>query len=80
MITWAKKVAWVGMVVVDEEPENPGYCKIQIRLSIPGGRCAFGGGDTREEAIEDAAYGMSIDCGSVARKIMEHEWAQIAHT
>ncbi|KKN99041.1 hypothetical protein LCGC14_0142860 [marine sediment metagenome] len=76
MITWAEKVAFVGMVVTKQYSPMFGY---KVKVSIPNGLCSFGTGDTLDEAIESAAIGMNMDWHSITRKITERKWEQIAH-
>lgn len=84
MITWADKVAFVGMVVeimpVDEIDYVGFYYEYRVRVRTPGGACSYGDGNTMEEAIESAATGMRIGWSSVERKITEAEWAKMSHT
>jgi len=65
MITWADKVAFVGMVVetmpVDEVDYVGFHYEYRVRVRIPDGLCSYGDGDTMEEAIESAATGMGMD-------------------
>ncbi len=81
MITWAEKVAWVGMVVTKVKPKQSiATWKHRIRLRIPCGVCTHGDGDTIEEAIESAAGGMNIDWDGLEERMTEHEWQKMSHT
>jgi hypothetical protein len=80
MITWAQKVAFVGMVVETIPADEIGCYQYSSKVRIPDGLCSFGEGDTEEESIENAAIGMNIDWGSVERKITEREWEKMSHT
>ncbi len=78
MITWAEKVAFVGMTVEIVPSDTTGY-RYRVRVRIPDGASSYGGGHTIEEAIEQAAWGMNMDWYSIRRKITEREWQQISH-
>lgn len=78
MITWAEKVAWVGFEV-EPRTSSGSFFEHSIKLRRNPGRCSYGEGDTLEEAIEDAAWGMNIDWWSVERRITEHEWEKMSH-
>lgn len=78
MITWAEKIAFVGMTVETVPPDEACY-KHHVRVRIPGGACSYGGGDTIEEATVSAAMGMRMDWRSIESKITKREWEKIAH-
>lgn len=78
MITWKEKVTWVGFTVEDITTSDSPLL-FEVELSYNPGRRSFGDGDTLEEAIEEAAWGMNIDWWSVERRITEHEWKKISH-
>ena len=86
MITWADKVAFVGMIVeivnLDKSWEGKEYDTIDqyhIRVRIPGGVCSYGDGASMEKAIESAAIGMNMDWYSIEGKMTEHEWERMSH-
>ncbi len=70
MVTWAEKVAWVGMEVHELIPVAPSE-RFSVKLCNNPGRCSYGQGDTLDEAIKNAAWGMGIDWWSVERKITD---------
>lgn len=91
MITWADKVAFVGMSVKNLSSKeynkvagfftsdfdiNYGY---NVKVSISGGCSSFGCGSTQEEAIEDAAISFQICWSSVEQKITEQQWERMYH-
>jgi hypothetical protein len=76
MVTWAQKIAFVGMSVRDVD----GPCRFNVRVCHNPGASSYGSGPTLEKAIEDAAIGLRIDWDSVTRKITDKEWELIAHT
>lgn len=78
-ISWAAKLAWVGMVFRVEDAVPDQLCEVRVRVRIPDGLVSFGDGDTLEEALEDAAIGFQMDWGSVARKMTDAAWADMAH-
>lgn len=81
MVTWAEKVAWVGLTVKDVTPDSPlRYSRFSIKLSYNPGLCSYGDGDTLEEAIESATIGLPLDWSSITHRITEHEWAGMSHT
>jgi hypothetical protein len=83
MITWANKIAFVGMVVEhipQQSPDCDNDCRYNLRVRIPDGLCSYGNGETMEEALEDAAWGMNMDWWSVERNMTEREWQRMAHT
>lgn len=76
MVTWAQKIAFVGMSVHDVD----GHYLFNVRVCYNPGASSYGGGPTLEKAIENAAAGLRIDWNSVTRKITDREWERIAHT
>jgi hypothetical protein len=79
MITWKEKITWVGFRV-EHLINSSSPFEHSIKLRKNPGRCSYGDGDTLEEAIESAAWGMGIDWWSVERRITEHEWNKMSHT
>lgn len=82
MITWADKVAFVGMIVEQMRPDTKGidacyHHKVKVRYNP--GICSIGYGNTLDEAIEDAAISLPISWRSVEKKITEREWQRISH-
>ncbi len=75
-IRWIDKLKFVGMVweCVDRGPDF-----YQVKVRIPDGAASYGSGYTLEEALDDAACGMSMDWSSVAREMTDAAWAEIAH-
>ncbi len=78
MVSWAEKVAFVGMTV-EVVPLDVVCYQYHVRVRIPGGVCSYGDGHTMEEAIESAAVGMQMDWYSVEQKITEYEWQRMSH-
>jgi hypothetical protein len=81
MITWADKVAFVGLTVKavpSSISKGIGY-PYRVKLCYNPGLCSFGDGHTIDEAIKDAAISMPIDWTSVERKITELEWQRMSH-
>lgn len=76
MITWAEKIAFVGMTM---EPTIDDLYPYGVKVRIPGGLCSSGGGHTIEKAIESAAIGMNIDWYSVEQHMTEQEWKRMSH-
>lgn len=79
MITWAEKVAFVGMTI-EVVPSDVTCYQYHVRVRVPSGICSYGDGHTMEQAIESAAIRMQMDWCSVEQKITEHEWQQMSHT
>jgi hypothetical protein len=85
--SWTDKLAWVGMTW--EFYVAPGkdahadvlatLYNVVVRVRIPQGRVAYGGGNYLEPALQDAAERFDIDWYSVGRKMTEAAWAEIAH-
>ena len=75
-MTWKEKIRFVGMYwyIVESNIDN-----VKVKVGIEHGRCEYGIGKTLDEAIGDAARGLSIDWHSVERKFTEHEWEKMAH-
>lgn len=83
MITWAEKVAFLGMKVKTMPSSTTGpdtWSRHKVKLCYNPGLCSYGYGDTIDEAIGDAAIGMPICWSSVERKITEREWERMSHT
>ncbi len=78
MITWAEKIAFVGMIV-EPIPSDTSGKRYSVKLRIPNGISSFGSGDTIEDAIESAAIGMNMSWGTVTKNITEKEWQRISH-
>lgn len=76
MITWAQKIAFVGLSVKDVDGSYP----FNVKVCHNPGASSYGDGPTLEKAIENAAIGLQIDWNSVTRKITDMEWERIAHT
>ncbi len=76
MITWEEKVAFVGMTVTKQYSRVWGY---KVKVAIPNGLCSFGTGDTLDEAIKNAAWGMNMDWHSIERKMTDRDWVQMSH-
>lgn len=82
MITWADKIAFVGMTVEMVSKDRPNFYEFHrynVLVRIPNGLCSYGSGNTMEEAIESGAIGMSVCWFSVERKITEREWQKMSH-
>ncbi len=80
MITWAQKIAFVGMPCEDVPPDHMNYpFNVRVRFA-QNGLCSYGQGETLEKAIENACHGLPMDWNSVTRKITDKEWERIAHT
>ena len=75
MVTWAEKVAFVGMTM----ETVPSPFLYGVRVCIPDGLGSYGDGNTMEEAIESAAWGMNMGWWPVERKITEQEWQRMSH-
>jgi len=79
MVTWAQKIAFVGMTCEDVPPNQMNYTfNVMVRFS-PKGLCSYGRGSTHEKALECACVGLPMDWNSVTRKITDKEWELIAH-
>lgn len=85
-ITWADKVAFVGMIVEiihskkSWEGKKDGVIDpYHVRVRIPGGLCSYGDGTSMEKAIESAAIGMNMDWYSIEGKMIEREWKRMSH-
>lgn len=79
MITWADKVAFVGMVVKVMNSSHSNF-KCKVKVGVPCGICSYGYGDTMDKAIESAAVGLYMDWCAIERKITEREWERMSHT
>lgn len=79
MVTWAQKIAFVGMTCEHVPPGRTAY-PFNVRVKYSPGICSYGQGETLEKAIEDACIGFPISWDSVTRKITDKEWELIAHT
>ncbi len=84
MITWADKVAFVGLIVKimpsNINSDTWSLRRYRVKLCYNPGLCSFGDGHTIDEAIEDAAISMPICWASIERKITEQEWQRMSHT
>ena len=76
MITWAQKIAFVGMSFEEIDGRHP----FDVKVCHNPGASIYGSGSTLDEAIGNAAIGLQIDWNSVTRKITDKEWERIAHT
>lgn len=74
--SWTDKLAWVGMKWKIVSRVHRYTVKVS---NAGGGLVSFGGGDTLEEALADAARGIGICWNSVSRKMTEKAWEEIAH-
>lgn len=78
MITWADKVAFVGLTVKTMPSDTCYRHKVKVSYG-PRGRCSIEHGNTIDEAIEIAAISLPICWRSVEKKITEHEWQRMSH-
>lgn len=83
MITWADKVAFLGMTVETMPSEITGVdaCyRYKVKVHYNPGCCSIGHGNTIDKAIEDAATSFRICWFSVEQKMTELEWERMSHT
>ncbi len=76
MITWQEKLAWLGF---NWEPIK-GQFAVNVKVTREhGGLVSFGGGNSTEDALRQAAEGQNIDWGSIERKMTDETWLKMAH-
>jgi hypothetical protein len=85
MISWADKIAFVGLTYQIKECIYSGYYRLKVKVCIPNGATAYGFGSSAYEdtaidhAIEDGVCSFHVDWQSVERKITDQEWSKMAH-